>query len=81
MAIRKTPIIQTQQDIDIAESDLDEEQAIEDLGLSAEEERRYVTRGAEQMDEDLAPLYPHRSERLSTQGSQKRATNRLRKIA
>jgi hypothetical protein len=56
MAIHKTPHIQPQQNVDVAQSELDEEQAIEDLGLSAEEERRYVTWDAKQKDEDLAPL-------------------------
>jgi len=58
MAIYKTPHIQPQQNVDVAQSELDEEQAIEDLGLSAEEERRYVTWDAKQKDEDedLAPL-------------------------
>jgi len=56
MAIQKTLHIQPQQNVDVAQSELDEEQAIEDLGLSAEEERRYVTWDAKQKDEDLAPL-------------------------
>lgn len=56
MAIHKTPHIQIQQKDDVAQSELDEDQAIEDLGLSAEEERRYVTRDAERMGEDRAPL-------------------------
>ncbi|MGO4516864.1 hypothetical protein AB4Y89_13795 [Terriglobus sp. 2YAB30_2] len=72
MAIRKTPHIQTQQNVDIAQSDLDEDQAIEDLGLSAEEERLYVNRDGAQMGEDRAPLYTDQRqiERHSAQSSQ-----------
>jgi len=52
MAIHRMPNIQIPQNVDVAESDLDEEQAIEDLGLSAEEEQRFVTRHKEEIDEN-----------------------------
>ena len=72
MAIRKTPHTQTQQNVDIAQSDLDEDQAIEDLGLNADEERLYANRDGAQMGEDRAPLHTDQRqiERHSVQSSQ-----------
>ncbi|WP_263417191.1 hypothetical protein [Terriglobus albidus] len=72
MAIQKTPHTQPQQNVDVAQSELAEDQAIEDLGLSAEEERRYVTREAGQMGGDRAPLHTDQRqiERHSVQSSQ-----------
>ncbi|QEE27496.1 hypothetical protein FTW19_05410 [Terriglobus albidus] len=68
MAIHRTLHIPTQPNVDVAESDLDEEQAIEDLGLSAEEERRFVTHHAEEISEDRRE-------------DSKASVNRLRKTA